>query len=62
MLGLYIDIQNVLNSKYKEQDVYIKTGKILNPEAPREKQRYELKPIERMTGTLLPSIGILIEI
>lgn len=62
MLGLYIDLQNVLNSKYKEQDVYIKTGKILNPEAPREKQRYELKPIERMTGTLLPSIGILIEI
>lgn len=62
MLGLYIDIQNVLNSKYKEQDVYIKTGKILNPEAPLDKQQYELKPIERMTGTLLPSIGIMIEI
>ena len=62
MLGFYIDIQNVLNSKYKEQDVYIKTGKILNPEAPLDKQQYELKPIERMTGTLLPSIGIMIEI
>lgn len=62
MLGLYLDLQNVLNAKYSEQDVYIKTGKILNPEAPRDQQRYELKPVERRSGTLLPSIGIMIEI
>lgn len=62
MFGAYIDLQNVLNSKYKEQDVYIKTGKILNPEAPHGQQRYELKPVERRTGTLLPSIGIMIEL
>lgn len=62
MLGFYIDIQNVFNTQYKEQDVYIKTGKIINPEAPKHQQKYELKPIERMTGTLLPSIGIMIEI
>lgn len=62
MLGAYIDLQNVLNSKYKEQDVYIKTGKILNPEAPANQQRYELKPVERLTGTLLPSIGIMVEL
>ena len=62
MIGAYIDLQNVLNSKYKEQDVYIKTGKILNPDAPREQQRYELKPVERRTGTLLPSIGLMIEL
>ena len=61
MLGTYIDIQNILNSKYKEQDVYIKTGKILNPDAPLDQQRYELKPVERCTGTLLPSIGLMIE-
>ena len=48
-------------SKYKEQDVYIKTGKILNPDAPLDQQRYELKPVERRTGTLLPSIGLMIE-
>ena len=24
-------------------------------------KRYELKPVERMTGTMLPSIGIMIE-
>ena len=62
MLGAYIDIQNVLNSKYKEQDVYISTGKILNPDTPIERQRYELKPVERLTGTLLPSIGIIVEL
>ena len=62
MLGAYIDIQNILNSKYKEQDVYIKTGKIINPEAPIYEQRYELRPIERLTGTLLPSIGVMIEL
>lgn len=62
MLGLYIDIQNILNTKYKEQDVYIKTGRILNPDAPKNQQRYELKPVERETGVLLPSIGIIIEI
>lgn len=62
MLGIYIDVQNVLNSKYKEQDVYVKTGKILNPNAPLSQQRYELKPVSRETGTLLPSIGVIIEI
>lgn len=62
MLGAYIDLQNILNSKYREQDVYIKTGKILNPEAPASQQRYELKAVERLSGTLLPSIGIMIEL
>ena len=62
MLGIYIDVQNVLNSKYKEQDVYVKTGRILNPDAPISQQRYELKPVNRETGTLLPSIGVIIEI
>ena len=38
-----------------------KTGKVLNPEAPLDQQRYELKPVERRTGTLLPSIGLMIE-
>ena len=34
MLGAYIDIQNILNSKYKEQDVYIKTGKLSTRKLP----------------------------
>lgn len=62
MLGVYLDLQNVFNSKYKEQDVYLTTGRILNPEAPVAGQRYELKPVERLSGTLLPSIGIIVEL
>lgn len=62
MLGVYLDLQNIFNAKYKEQDVYIKTGKILNPEAPLEQQKYELKSIPRKTGTILPGIGIILEI
>lgn len=61
MLGVYLDLQNVFNSKYKEQDVYLATGRILNPEAPAAEQRYELRPVERLSGTLLPSIGIIVE-
>lgn len=62
MLGLYVDLQNIFNSKYKEQDVYLTTGRILNPEAPAAEQRYELKPVERLSGTLLPSIGVIVEL
>ncbi|MCC8171486.1 MAG: TonB-dependent receptor [Parabacteroides sp.] len=62
MLGFYIDIQNATNTRYREPDVYIRTGTILNPAAPQAEQRYELKPVERKTGTLLPSIGIIVEI
>lgn len=62
MFGVYVDIQNIMNTKYREPDVYIRTGTILNPDAPVSEQRYELKPVERRTGTLLPSIGIMIEI
>lgn len=61
-VGFYIDIQNVTNTKYREPDVYIRTGSVLNPGAPPAEQRYELKPVERKTGTLLPSIGIIVEI
>lgn len=62
MLGIYIDLQNVMNSKYRQPDVYLKTGNIINPEAPVNEQRYEMKAIKRSSGTLLPGIGIIIEI
>lgn len=59
MLGFYLDLQNVLNAKYKEPDVYVRTGNIIpSPEG----DRYELKAVQRNTGTLLPSIGIMIEL
>lgn len=61
MFGLYLDIQNVLGTKYKEQETYISTGKILNPTAPQDEQRYELKRINRSSGTVLPTIGVTVE-
>ena len=60
-LRVYLDIQNVTNSKFARPDVYIKTGKILNPEAPRPEQRYELKAVTVEDGTILPTIGISFE-
>ena len=59
MLGVYLDLQNVFNAKYREPDVYIRTGNIhSSPEG----DRYELKAVTRESGTMLPSIGIMIEI
>ena len=62
MLGFYMDIQNVMNSKYNQPDVYLKTGSIVNPEAPVSEQRYEMKAIKNTAGTLIPGIGIIFEI
>ena len=62
MLTIYLDIQNAMKSTYNEPDVYIKTGNIVNPEAPASQQRYELKTVKRSSGTLLPSIGIMIDL
>ena len=59
ILGLYIDIQNILNSKYKSPDLYIRTGKTIDSP---EGMRYELRSISNESGTILPSIGIMVEI
>ncbi len=60
-LGLYIDLQNVTISKLRQQDVFMSTGVIVNPSAPSDMQRYEMKRIEQVSGTLLPSIGVTVE-
>lgn len=60
-LGFYIDIQNVLNSSLKQQDAWISTGEIINPEAPAEEQRYRLKPIKMESGNLVPTLGLTVE-
>ena len=61
MLGFYIDLQNVTVSKYRSPDVVMSTGVIANPEAPVEEQKYEMKTIEQVSGTLLPTLGITVE-
>ncbi len=58
---VYLDIQNVLNFKYKDDDALMSTGVILNPEAPIEMQRYQMKRVELESGTILPTIGLTFE-
>ena len=66
-LNLYIDIQNVLNYKADSPDnlyrVEDENGNpvILNPADPYEQQLYDLKLVQPETGTVLPTIGIIVE-
>ncbi len=61
---VYVDIQNIYNFKTTQQP-YIDTVKdadgnsVIDPENP---TRYLTTPLENISGTLLPSIGIIIEI
>ena len=61
MLGFYVDVQNVTGSKLRQPDVAMSTGVIENPDAPLSEQRYRMKFISQVSGTLLPSIGITVE-
>ena len=61
MLGFYIDLQNVTNSKFKQPDILMRTGVIENPSAPMAEQRYKMKYITQKSGTLMPTLGITFE-
>lgn len=61
MLGFYIDLQNVTNSKFKQPDILMSTGVIENPSAPMAEQRYKMKYITQNSGTLMPTLGITFE-
>ncbi len=72
-LNLYIDIENVtgnavtrneliLDRPLDKDDRPIGEGIITNPDAPINQQCYLLKNIEDAQGTLVPSIGIMIEL
>ena len=61
MLGFYIDLQNVTNSKFKQPDILMSTGVIENPSAPMAEQRYKMKNITQKSGTLMPTMGITFE-
>jgi len=71
-LNLYLDIENVtanavnsdqliLDRPLDENNRPIGSGIIVNPDAPFEQQRYQVKTINNAAGTLLPSIGIMID-
>ena len=61
MLGIYIDLQNVAGGKLRQPDVLMSTGEIENPSAPAAEQRYRMKRLEQVSGTLLPSLGVTVE-
>ncbi len=61
MLGFYIDLQNITKSTFKQPDILMSTGEILNPEAMPSSQRYKMKYIEQKSGTILPTLGITFE-
>ena len=60
-LGLYLDLQNVTVSKLRQPDVFMSTGIVANPEAPLVEQRYVMRRIEQVSGTLLPTLGVTVE-
>jgi len=66
-LTLYLDVQNVLNYQAEQPDIIIpetdSSGDriIVNPDAPKSEQRYKLERIDNTTGTVLPTIGIILD-
>jgi hypothetical protein len=67
-LTLYLDIQNLYNFKAELPDNVVRANDtngnpiIVNPDAPLSEQRYLLKEITYESGTVLPTLGLIIEI
>lgn len=64
-LNFYIDVQNVYNFKADQQKaLYLDENAdplIINPGDPVDEQRYNLKEISLQGGTILPTLGIIIQ-
>ncbi|MCX6245030.1 MAG: TonB-dependent receptor [Bacteroidetes bacterium] len=63
-LMLYVDIQNLLNFQAQQPDILVNTqedGSIVKYVDDGGVERYKLRYIENYTGTILPSIGIMVE-
>ena len=63
-INLYIDIQNLYNFKAEEQKVLLPDSSVsqpVNPGDPPALQRYQLKELNLQAGTVLPSVGIIVE-
>lgn len=59
MIGLYIDLQNVLNTKYNNQPVLRSTGEKYTDDHGTE--RYKMKYIDQKSGIILPTLGVTVE-
>jgi hypothetical protein len=66
-LNLYFDIQNAYNFQLKGQPTLVLdrdangNPQIENPTDPLELQRYKTKFIDNVVGTLIPSLGVVVE-
>ena len=63
-LNLYIDVQNVYNFKAEEQKILILDDSVsqpVNPMDPLTLQKYRLRELDLQAGTVLPTIGIIVE-
>lgn len=66
-LMLYVDIQNLYNFQADQPDYVVRQTNeagepvIVNPDAPINQQKYSLRQLESASGTVLPTIGIMIE-
>jgi hypothetical protein len=66
-INLYADVQNVYNQKSTSSTFLVQEKDsegnpiIENPGDPAELQRYRMKELEATAGTVLPTIGIIIE-
>jgi hypothetical protein len=59
---LYVDIQNVLNSKAYQPPILIReTNDGVPVTDPSDPTRYKLKYISGTSGTVLPTVGIIVE-
>jgi outer membrane receptor for ferrienterochelin and colicin len=63
-LNLYLDIQNLYNFKAEQPDELIQVrdsngDPVVLPDAP---PRYELKYLKSQSGTILPTVGIIVEL
>ncbi|MBI1287722.1 MAG: TonB-dependent receptor plug domain-containing protein [Flavobacteriales bacterium] len=63
-LNVYIDVQNVYNFKAQQPPQYIvPTDSNGNPLIdPNDPSRYQLQQVKNVTGTVIPSFGIVVEI
>jgi outer membrane receptor protein involved in Fe transport len=66
-LNLYADVQNIYNFQSESPPIYSNLDAngnpdIINPNAPYEDQLYQLRQLDNVSGTILPSIGIIVEL
>lgn len=64
-LMIYLDVQNVLNFKADSPDILINTqpdGSIIKYTDGAGQQRYDLRSVPFQSGTVLPAIGIMIDL